>query len=447
MDDNAIKLAVSSSMPQVRADLERLVRIPSIGFPGYDPANVRASAEATADILSAAGLRQVRLIEIPEGHPAVFGEIPGPAGTPTVLLYAHHDVQPEGPLDEWDSPPFEPAERDGRLYGRGSSDDKCGIAMHVAALRAFGGEPPVGVKVIVEGEEECSSEHLDFLVGDHADMLRADCVVIADSGLWRRGIPALTTSIRGVVSCTIEVRVAEKALHSGMYGGPTPDAITALARIIATLHDDRGDVTIPGLRRYEGAGPELTEEWFREEAGLVPGLRLTGDDRPIADRLWRGPAVNVIGIDAPSIREASYQIVPVARAAVTMRIAPGEEPQGALAKLADRLVASAPWGVEARIVESDSRGEGFETGKSGTFYGAARRSLQEAWGVEPIDMGMGGSVPLVPLLAKTFPGMEILMTGPGDELSAAHSTNESIDLDELERACLAEALFLSYLAG
>ena len=446
MEASELTEAVSADMPRIRAELERLVRIPSIGFPDYDPANLRASAVATAAVLKTAGLQGVRLIEIPDGHPAVFGEVAGPSGTPTVLLYAHHDVQPEGSANEWASPPFEPEERNGRLFGRGTSDDKCGIVMHAAALRAFGGKPPVGVKVIVEGEEECDADHLDFLIGEHIEMLRAGAVVIADSGVWRRGTPALTTSIRGVVACTVEVRTLDKALHSGVYGGPVPDAIMALARMIASLHDAQGNVTVPGLVRGSvpaGAAPEIAEDDFRQEAGVRPGVERLGSG-PLADQLWQGPSISVIGMDVPSIREASYQIVPVARAAVTMRIAPRQDPGPALDALVRHLEASAPWGVEVKV-ESESHGIGFETPQGGRAYEAARRSLADAWGVEPVDMGMGGSVPLVPLLAQAMPGAEVLLTGPGDELSAAHSLDESVDLEELRRACVAEALFLHHM--
>ena len=224
--------AIAGDMARTRADLERLVRIPSIAFPGYDTAPVRSSAEATADILASAGYDGVRLIEMPDvEHPAVYGEVRGPAGAPTVLLYAHHDVQPEGPVDQWHSAPFEPVERDGRLYGRGTADDKCGVAIHAAALRAFGAKPPVTVKVLVEGEEESSTEHLPFLIGGHRDLLAADVIGVADGGNWRSGVPTLETSIRGVVDCRVTVRVLDLAVHSGVFGGPIPDAQIGRAHV------------------------------------------------------------------------------------------------------------------------------------------------------------------------------------------------------------------------
>ncbi|MGZ5353108.1 MAG: M20/M25/M40 family metallo-hydrolase, partial [Actinomycetota bacterium] len=306
MNAEELRAAVSEDMPRAVEELERLVRIPSIAFPDYDGAPVRASAVATAEILEAAGFGGVRVIDLPDGveHPAVFGEIAGPAGAPTMLLYAHHDVQPEGPVDEWTSPPFEPEVRDGRLYGRGTSDDKCGIVVHAAAVRAWGGKPPVTLKVIVEGEEEASTAHLPFLIGGHRELLAADVVGIADGGNWRTGVPALETSIRGVVDCRVTVRVLDLAVHSGQYGGPIPDALSSLARILATLQDDDGEVAIEGLVRGAWDGVQVSEEELRQDAPLRPGVRLLGSGT-IAERLWSKPAVSVLGIDAPRVREAS----------------------------------------------------------------------------------------------------------------------------------------------
>ena len=226
-------------------------------------------------------MTNARLLELDGGHPAVFGQIDGPEGAPTVLLYAHHDVQPEGPLEQWDSPPFEPEVRDGRLYGRGSADDKSGVVIHAAALRALAGDVPVTVKLLVEGEEECSTAHLPELVQGNADLLRADVAVICDAGNYRTGVPTITTSIRGVTDCVVQVRVLDQAQHSGSFGGAIPDAITALARIISKLHDDDGNVAIPGLRRFTWEGADYPEEDLLDEAGHG---RRAADDRNRFDR-------------------------------------------------------------------------------------------------------------------------------------------------------------------
>jgi len=447
MDAEELRAAVAEGMPRTIEDLSRLVEIPSIAFPGYDPAPVRAAADATAGTLEAAGFQRVRLIELPDGvdHPAVYGQIPGPTGAPTVLLYAHHDVQPEGPPEEWSSPPFEPRIRDGRLFGRGSADDKCGIAMHAAATRAWGGRPPVTVKVIVEGEEEASTAHLPFLIEGHRDLLACDVVGVADGGNWRTGVPALDTSMRGVVDCRVTVRVLDLAVHSGVYGGPIPDALSALARILASLHDDRGDVAIEGLTRSPWDGVEVTEHDLRERAPLRPGVRLIGSG-PIAERVWSGPAVSVLGIDAPRVREASNQLVPVATAKVSLRIAPGEDPARARDLLARHLVERAPWGVEVHVDRGEA-GAGMRIRNDGPAFAAMLRAMERAYGRPPVQSGSGGSIPLIPVLSRAFPEAEILVYGVSDEKSQYHSIDESVDLGDLERAVLAEALLFAELAA
>jgi len=447
MNADELRAAIAEGMPRSLSELTRLVAIPSIAFPGYDASPVRASAESTAEILEAAGLAGVRLIELPDGvpHPAVYGEVKGPAGTPTLLLYAHHDVQPEGPLEEWTSPPFRPEVRDGRLFGRGSSDDKCGIVMHAAALRAWGGAPPITVKVLVEGEEEASTEHLPFLIEGHRDLLTADVVGIADGGNWRTGVPALETSIRGVVDCRITVRVLDLAVHSGSYGGAVPDALSSLARILATLHDDAGEVAIAGLANSTWDGVQMSEDELREEAPVRPGVRLIGSGT-IAERLWAKPAVSVLGIDAPRVREASNQLVPVASAKVSLRLPPDEEPGRAMELLTGHLRDHAPWGVEVSVDEGTA-GRGLRVRSDGPAFAAMRRAMARAYGAEPVESGSGGSVPLVPMLARALPEAEILIYGASDQKSQYHSIDESVDLGDLERASLVEAFLLAELSA
>jgi len=441
-----LRSAVSEGMPRTIADLERLVRIPSIAFAGYDPAPVRASAEATAEILEGAGFAGVRLIELPDGvdHPAVYGEVAGPADAPTLLLYAHHDVQPEGPVDGWTTPPFEPQIRDARLYGRGSSDDKCGIVAHAAAMRAFDGRPPVTVKVIVEGEEEAGTEHLPFLIDGHRDLLAADVLCIADGGNWRTGLPALETSIRGIVDCVVTVRVLDLAVHSGVFGGVFPDAITALARILASLHDEEGNVAIRGLARLPWRGVDMTEQEYRRQVPVRPTVHTIGSGT-VAERLWSSPAVSVLGLDAPRVREASNQLVPSASAKVSLRLAPGDDPTRAMDLLVDHLVTHAPWGVEVDVRRGEV-GHGLRLRDDGPAFTAMRRAMERAYGRPVVESGSGGSVPLVPILARAFPEAEILIYGASDEKSQYHSVDESVDLGDLERTALAEALLWRELA-
>ncbi|MGO1167762.1 MAG: M20/M25/M40 family metallo-hydrolase, partial [Janibacter sp.] len=289
---------VRDLMPQVRTDLEDLTRIPSVSLDSFDQARVQESAERTAQLLRAEGLSVEIVSE--GGRPAVIGHIDGPEGAPTVLLYAHHDVQPPGDRADWDTDPFEPTEIDGRLYGRGAADDKAGVMAHIAALRAHSGELPVGVTVFVEGEEEIASESLPRILQCHGDKLTSDAIVLADSLNWAIGTPALTTTLRGSLRAVVTVRTLDHGVHSGMFGGACPDAITALCRLLATLHDDQGDVAIEGLVHTDAPEVDYDEARLREESGLLPDTELIGTGS-IPSRLWTKPAAVVIGIDAPSV--------------------------------------------------------------------------------------------------------------------------------------------------
>src|SRR5436190_7569470 len=337
--------AVRQVLPSARADLERLVRIPSVSADPDAARHVWASAAEVATLLREAGLPEVDVVTAGESRPAVLGRRPGPPGAPTVLLYAHHDVQPPGEAADWDSDPFEPAERDGRLYGRGTADDKAGVAVHLAALRAHGDRLPVGVTVLVEGEEEIGSPALPEFLAAYAGRLRADVLVLADSINWAVDVPALTTSLRGGANVTVEVRTLRHGVHSGAYGGPVPDALTALCRLLATLHDERGDVAVAGLARGTADPLDLTEGQLRADSGLLDGVRLIGTGG-LTERPWARPAVAVIGVDAPAADAASNTLIPAARATVSMRVAPGDDITRARAALVSHLESHAPWGAQ-----------------------------------------------------------------------------------------------------
>ena len=435
---------IHADMPRTVAELESLVRIPSVSAPGFPDSQVRRSAEAVRDLLAESGSPDARLLEVDGAHPAVFAEAAGPDGAPTVLLYAHHDVQPPGPTDDWSTPPFVPTERDGRLYGRGTSDDKCGIVTHAAVLRAFESDPPVTIKVLVEGEEEIGSRNLSRFLDEYAELLAADVIVIADSANWRVGTPALTTSLRGLVDCTIEVRTLRSAVHSGQFGGPIPDALTVLVRALATLHDDSGSVAVPGLTFDDMEPLDLTEEELRTQAGTVDGLEMIGGGSLTA-RLWRRPAISILAIDAPPIAEAINQLVPVARAKVSLRLAPGDDPRRAMDALSAHLSAAVPWGAEVRV-EPGAMGDAFDLDSSGPAYTAFAEAMREAYGVAPVEMGIGGSIPFVASFQQRYPNAAILLTGVADPTSAAHGPNESLDLADLEHGIVAEALALQRLA-
>ena len=441
--------AVRQVLPSARADLEQLVRIPSVSADPAAAPHVWASAGEVAAMLRQAGLPEVDVLTTGDSRPAVLGRGAAPPGAPTVLLYAHHDVQPPGDPGDWDSDPFEPAERDGRLYGRGTADDKAGVAVHLAALRAHGDRIPVGVTVLVEGEEEIGSPALPEFLAAYRDLMRADVVVFADAGNWTADVPALTTTLRGGTSVVVEVRTLRHGVHSGVYGGPVPDALTVLCRLLATLHDERGDVAVPGLTRGSaGSGgaapPDLTEAEFRAEAGLLDGVRLTGTGG-LTDRLWAGPAIAVTGLDAPSVEAASNTLIPAARAKVSMRVAPGDDAAAAREALAAHLRAHAPWGAQVTL-QSGAIAAPFTARTGGRAYRAARSALNEAWGTAAVDAGAGGSIPFVTGYARLFPDAEILITGVEDPGTRAHGPNESLHLATFERACLAEALLLRNLA-
>ena len=439
-----LKRAIDDLFPSIRKRLEDLIHIPSVSADGYEPSEVRRSADATAALLRQTGLHDVRLLEIEGAHPAVYGELPGPKGSPTVLLYAHHDVQPPGPAEEWTSPAFEPVERDGRLYGRGSSDDKSGIVIHLGAIEAHRGKPPVGVKVFVEGEEEIGSHHLADFIAEYHELLASDVIVIADSGNLETGRPSLTTSLRGLVDCIVEVRTLEHAVHSGLAGGVVADALMVLSRLLASLHDDRGLVAVPSLTRR--AAPALRpEEKWRDTIGWTDGAELIGDGT-VESRLWMQPSISVLAIDAPPVAEAINQLVPVARAKVSLRLSPGEDPDAAMAALIDHLETNAPWGASVTVTPG-AVGEAYELSSTGSAYDAFRQAFSEAWETETIDIGSGGSIPFVSAFADQFPSAAILLTGVGDHRSRAHAPDESLDLDELRRGTLAEAIALRLLAG
>ncbi|MEV3906034.1 dipeptidase [Mycobacterium sp. NPDC050551] len=433
---------VRDVLPSVRADLEDLVRIESVWADPARRGEVQRSAQAVADLLGAAGFDDIRIVA-EGGAPAVIARHPAPPGAPTVLLYAHHDVQPEGDHSQWGTAPFEPTERDGRLYGRGTADDKAGIATHLAAFRAHGGTPPVGVTVFVEGEEESGSPSLGALLEAHKDLLAADVIVIADSDNWSTEIPALTVSLRGLADCVVEVATLDHGLHSGLWGGVVPDALSVLVRLLASLHDDEGNVAVDGLHVGSAADVDRGADWVRTETGLLDGVAEIGSGS-VVQRLWAKPAITVIGIDTTPIDQASNTLIPRARAKVSMRVAPGGDARAHLDALTRHLEQHVPWGARVAVTPGDI-GQPYAIDATGPVYEAARAAFRQAWGTEPVDMGMGGSIPFIAEFAAAFPAAAILVTGVEDPGTQAHSVNESLHLGVLERAATAEALLLAKL--
>lgn len=451
-----LETAVRARAEDAARSLEQLVALPSVA--GRDPQDLRDCATAVADLLADAGAPVVELLEVADAPPAVWAEVPGPPGAPTVLLYTHYDVQPPGDPDRWTSPPFAPTRRDGRLYGRGAADNKAAAVVHAEAIRAWldcEHGPPVTVRVLVEGEEELGSPHLEALLAAHADRLACDVAVVPDAANWGRGWPALTTSVRGLADATVTVRTLARPLHSGVWGGAAPDAVFALARVLASLHDDTGRVAVAGLDAgLADPGPRRRAEWqdlgatdaqLRAEAGLVDGLAwVPDDDVPVVARRWARPALTVTGIDAPAVADAANQLVDVARARLSLRVAPGQDPQRLLDAVVGHLHAHVPVGAELDV-EAEVRAEPWQVDTDGPEVEAVRRAARAAYGRDLAVIGGGGSIALVPQLHARL-GAVCLLTGLGDPAMNAHAEDESMPLDDLVHATVAEALLLGELA-
>lgn len=449
-DPSPVRAAVSQAMPALVSDLERLVAIPSCAFPGFPSEPVLEMAEATAELLRRSGLPQVDLVDVPDGYPVVYGHVPAPQGAPTVLLYAHYDVQPAPPEQgEWHTDPWTPTLRDGRLYGRGAADDKSGIAIHAATLQVLrqlcGDALPVGLTVVIEGEEECGG-HLDQLVAARPELFRADVCVIADGGNEQVGVPVLEVSTRGAVQMDVTVESLRSPVHSGLFGGAAPDALVALMRMVATLHDDEGNVTVTGLHGFDWPGQDTDEDVFRTAAGVPDGVELIGEGS-LASRLWSRPSITVIGVDAPTLATAMNALVPRATARLSMRIAPGSNPAVEAQTLRDHLRAVAPWGVRVTISENEL-GPSWSTRTDGPAFAQAAAAMADAFGATPHTIGSGGAIPLLHTLQQVNPDAEFVLWGAEDgEHANIHSANESVDLAELERAVVAACLFLLRLGA
>jgi acetylornithine deacetylase/succinyl-diaminopimelate desuccinylase-like protein len=396
-----------------------------------------------AELLAEIGCPAVEVVD-DVCAPAVLAHYPAPRGAPTVCLYAHHDVQPVGDLDLWQTGPFEAKRIGQRLYGRGTADDKGGVALHLATLRAFSGRPPVGITVFIEGEEEIGSPHVGSFLARHRERLEADVFVIADSGNWDVGQPAFTTTLRGVCGCIVEVRTLDHAVHSGEYGGAVPDALTTLCRLLATLHTPDGSVAVRGLDPQLSFDLDYPEERFRTESGILDGVSYLGQG-PLADRVWAGPAISVLGIDAPSVAEASNTLLPTARALVSLRVPPGLDALEARDRLMDHLMANAPWGAQVTVTPN-SAGHPAQIAMEGPYAEAAHQAYAEVFGQPPVHIGQGGSIPLVNELAATYPGATIIANAVCDPDSRMHAPNESVHIGDLMKSVAAQVRFLTLLA-
>lgn len=433
---------VDELMDRARADLAELVAFPSIHIDHDRVPASRSSAEWVAAAFTELGF-DAEVIITSDGSPAVVGHRAGPEGSPTVALYSHHDVQPAGDENLWDTPPFELVERDGRWYGRGSADCKGNIVAHLTALRAVGDELACNVRLIIEGSEEAGGEGLDELVRTRPELFDADLILIGDTGNIAVGIPTLTTSLRGVVNVKVTVSALANGVHSGGAGGPAPDAMAALIAGLASLRNDRGDTTIEGLRadqKWEGFA--FTAEQFQETVGALPGTEVLGSGSP-ADMAWSRPAVTVIGVDAPSTADCAAAIMPSAAAMLNLRVPPGTDPREAYELLVAHLRKHIPWGCHVEF-EPDAFGGPFSADPSGPAYQQLIDAMSTAYAGLPVQFsGQGGSIPLCTVLAETVPHAEIALLGVEEPLCAIHAPNESVDPGELRRTALTEAILLS----
>ncbi len=457
---DAAVAAVDDVIDAAREELEALVRIPSISADPQHHADVRASADATVELLRAHGLENVRCAGVEGSQPFVIGEWlhAGPE-LPTVLLYAHHDVQPPGIVENWASDPFVPEERDGRLYGRGAADDKAGAVAHAHAVSAWltsTGALPCNVRVLVEGEEEIGSPTLHAFLTAHLEELRSDVLVLADAGNWQVGVPGLTYSLRGLAAVDVELRALDGPQHSGISGGAVPDPVMALARVLASLVDERGDLAFDGAfdgllesiptERESIAGFDDAPQRFARAMGVRPGVQLVGDPNvTLHERLWLRPCLTVIGIDGHPIKGSSNQIVARASARLSLRLGPGQDPERVIAHLRAHIEEHVPWGLELSVTGLEGA-PAWQTDPTGPAFDAARRALHAGFGVEAVPMGTGGSIPFVGPFAAAFAGIPALLIGPDDPGSNIHGENESLHLADWRSLIRSEVFLLLELA-
>lgn len=454
-DRELLGARIAELMPRTLAELAELVAIPSLADERVvDPAECVRAAEWVRAAFRAEGI-PANLELTPDGSYAVIGHRPGPEGAPTVLLYCHYDVQPILDEHEWLSPPFELTERDGRLYGRGSADCKGNLVAHLTALRALRGDTaaddpgayPVGLLLVAEGSEEQGRASLDRYAEAHPDLFRlADAMLIQDASNFANGVPTITTSLRGAVDVVITVDALEASLHSGEFGGAAPDALAALIRMLATLRDAHGDLTVPGIATDQvWPGVQYDEQAFRDDTGMRAGTERLGSGT-IADQLWARPTLTVLGIDAPPVVGAVAAIQPRAAAKLNLRVPPGADAAALRDALIAHLHAVAPWGVGVTATAGEL-GLPFSADTSGDAFRVLSGALTDAYdGVATVTSGGGGSIPLTTTLARINPDAEIVLLGVPDPESRIHSTNESVDPEEIRRIALGEALFLARLS-
>jgi acetylornithine deacetylase/succinyl-diaminopimelate desuccinylase-like protein len=433
-------------MPQLKEELARLVAIPSLsafGHPAETRPALRVAYDVVARLFADAGVTILDPLELPETAPVLLGELRGPESAPTVLLYTHYDVVPAGDEDRWESPPFEATERDGAIYGRGAADTKSNVLVHVGALRAWGGKPPVNVKLLIEGQEEVGSPLEEGYPSENPEPFRADAILVADGGSIRAGQPSLTVSLRGDARITVEVRTLASNKHSGQYGGAAPDALVVLLRALSSLWDSDGDVAVEGLRRDEWSGEGYTDEEFRKLAEIEPGMPIVGTGG-IGSKIWSGPGITVLGIDCPAVDGAAAAVQAHARAVLNVRVHPEQPAADAQAAVIRHLEAQRPFGVPLEM-SAGATGDGFRGKSSGPAWEGMVAAMGDAWGADTVEIATGGAIPLVKAMSEGVPDATLLVFGATDSFANIHGPNERVLIEEWENAILAEALFFHEL--
>jgi acetylornithine deacetylase/succinyl-diaminopimelate desuccinylase-like protein len=457
--NGAVKDALAyldSHFDDFKRQLVELSKIPSISASGFPPEPVKRSAEATARVMREAGIENVQLLEIPGVHPYVYGDWLHRPGAPTILLYGHHDVQPEGRHEKWTSPPFEPVERDGRLFGRGTADDKAGVMAHVAAVASYlkaAGGVPCNVKFVIEGEEEIGSGNLGAFLEKYRSMMAADFIVLSDTANFDTGIPALTYQLRGICQVDVEVQCLDHPVHSGMWGGPVPDPVQILCKLIADLTDKNGALAIPGLYKMvakPGKAQErriralpFAEAKFKREAGMMPGMKLSGERGfSVYEKLWTRPSLTVIAFEARQFQGSSNQIIDAARARLSLRTVPNVDGNKAAALLKKKLTSKVPFGAKVTVATSRKAvTPWWTTDPEGPAFDAARRALKAGYGKDTAMIGAGGSIGFVGPFADMLGGAPCLLMGVEDPKCNAHSENESLHLGDWVK-CMKSAVHL-----
>jgi acetylornithine deacetylase/succinyl-diaminopimelate desuccinylase-like protein len=438
---------LDSHLAHFQDQLVTLSRIPGVSAAPAPSQALGRSAEAMASVMREAGVEHVEILEIEGVHPYVYGDWLRKPGAPTILLYGHHDVQPEGRPEKWLSPPYEPTVRNGRLFGRGTADDKAGCMTHIAAVAAYlksGGELPVNVRFVIEGEEEIGSENLGRFLKTYRDRLDADFIVLSDTANFDTGIPALTYQLRGICSVDLEVQCLERPVHSGMWGGPVPDPVQVASRIIAGLSGKDGRLDVPGLYKQVAKPGKaqlarirklpFSEAKFKREAGLMKGMQLTGEKGfSVYEKLWTRPSLTVIAFEARPIQGSSNQIIDSVRARLSLRTVPNMDPKAAGQALVRRLLAKPPFGakVTAKLVGTTPW---WTTDPEGPAFEAARRALQAGYGKPVAMIGAGGTIGFVGPFADMLGGAPCLLMGVEDPLCNAHSENESLHLGDFVKS-------------